>query len=126
MVQGHPTVIRALYAGGICDFGATHDGIMTDKGLLEAFPDLSEKVVIIWRSDPIIPNDNVSFAATLPADIAQKLTDAMLAMAGTEAGLAALNSVYQIQGLKVVDDTFYDEFRVALEATGLDVTTLVR
>jgi hypothetical protein len=50
----------------------------------------------------------------------------MLAMAGTEAGLAALNSVYQIQGLKVVDDTFYDEFRVALEATGLDVTTLVR
>ena len=126
MVQGHPTVIRALYAGGICDFGATHDGIMTDKGLLEAFPDLADKVVIIWRSDPIIPNDNVSFAATLPADIRQKLTDAMVAMAGTEAGLAALNSVYQIQGLKVVDDTFYDEFRVALEATGLDVTTLVR
>ena len=126
MVQGHPTVVRALYAGGICDFGATHDGIMTDKGLLEAFPDLADKVVIVWRSDGIIPNDNVSFSADLPADIRQKLTDAMVAMAGTEAGLAALNSVYQIQGLKVVDDTFYDEFRVALEATGLDVTTLVR
>ncbi len=126
MVQGHPTVIRALYAGGICDFGATHDGIMTDKGLLEAFPDLAQKVVIIWRSDPIIPNDNVSFASSLPADLRTKLTDALVAMAGTEAGLAALNSVYQIQGLKVVDDTFYDEFRVALEATGLDVTTLVK
>jgi phosphate/phosphite/phosphonate ABC transporter binding protein len=123
MVQGHPTVIRALYAGGICDFGATHDGIMTDKGLLEAFPDLAQKVVIIWRSDPIIPNDNVSFASSLPADIRTKLTDAMVAMAGTEAGLAALNSVYQIQGLKVVDDTFYDEFRVYLEAAGFDTSS---
>jgi basic membrane protein A len=126
MVQGHPTVIRALYAGGICDFGATHDGIMSDKGLLEAFPDLTQKVQIIWRSDPIIPNDNVSFASNLPADIRQKLTDALVAMADTDAGKAALNAVYQIQGLKVVDDTFYDEFRVALEATGLDVTTLVK
>jgi len=126
MVQGHPTVIRAIYAGGICDFGATHDGIMTDKGLLEAFPDLATKVQIIWRSDPIIPNDNVSFASSLPADIRQKISDALLAMASTEAGKAALNKVYQIQGLKTADDTFYDEFRVALEATGLDVTTLVR
>ena len=33
-------------------------------------------------------------------------------MAGTEAGKAALNAVYQIEGLEVVDDTFYDEFRV--------------
>jgi ABC-type phosphate/phosphonate transport system substrate-binding protein len=62
----------------------------------------------------------------LPADIRQKLADALVAMAGTDAGKAALNSVYQIQGLKPVDDTFYDEFRVALEATGLDVTTLVK
>jgi phosphonate transport system substrate-binding protein len=126
MVQGHPTVIRALYAGGICDFGATHDGILKDKGLLEAFPDLNDKIQIIWRSEPIIPNDNVSFASNLPADIRTKITDALMAMAGTDAGKAALNAVYQIEGLKVVDDTFYDEFRVALEATGLDVTTLVR
>jgi len=47
-------------------------------------------------------------------------------MAGTDAGKAALNAVYQIEGLKAVDDTFYDEFRVALEATGLDVTNLVK
>jgi phosphate/phosphite/phosphonate ABC transporter binding protein len=126
MVQGHPTVIRALYAGGICDFGATHDGILKDKGLLEAFPDLNEKIQIIWRSDPIIPNDNVSFASNLPADVRQKIVDALLVMAGTDAGKAALNAVYQIEGLKAVDDTFYDEFRVALEATGLDVTNLVK
>jgi len=126
MVQGHPTVIRALYAGGICDFGATHDGILKDKGLLEAFPDLNEKIQIIWRSDPIIPNDNVSFASNLPADVRQKIVDALLMMAETDAGKAALNAVYQIEGLKAVDDTFYDEFRVALEATGLDVTNLVK
>jgi phosphonate transport system substrate-binding protein len=125
-VQGHPTVVRALYATGICDFGATHDGILTDKNLLEAFPDLTEKIVVIWRSDPVIPNDNVSFATNLPADIRQKIVDALLAMAETEEGKAALNAVYQIEGLKVVDDTFYDEFRVLLEASGVDLTSLVK
>jgi phosphate/phosphite/phosphonate ABC transporter binding protein len=125
-VQGHPTVIRALYAGGICDFGATHDGIMTDKNLLEAFPDLNDKVVIIWRSDPVIPNDNVSYASSVPEELRQKITDALLKIADTEDGKAALNAVYQIEGLKVVDDTFYDEFRVLLEASGVDVSSLVK
>jgi phosphonate transport system substrate-binding protein len=125
-VQGHPTVARALYATGICDFGATHDGVLTDKKLLEALPDLTDKVVVIWRSDPVIPNDNVSFAADVPDEVRQKITDALLAMTETEAGKAALNSVYQIEGLKVVDDTFYDAFRVLLEASGVDVTALVR
>jgi len=125
-VQGHPTVVRALYAGGICDFGATHDGILTDKNLLEAFPDLTQKIVIVWRSDPVIPNDTVSFATNMPADMRQKVVDALLAMAETEEGKAALNSVYQIEGLKVVDDPFFDEFRALLEASGVDITTIVK
>ena len=45
----------------------------------------------------------------------------ILAMAETEEGKAALNSVYQIVGLKVVDDTFFDEFRALLEASGEDI-----
>jgi phosphonate transport system substrate-binding protein len=125
-VQGHPTVVRALYAGGICDFGATHDGILTDKNLLEAFPDLTQKIVVVWRSDPVIPNDTVSFATNMPADMRQKIVDALLAMAETEEGKAALNSVYQIEGLKVVDDTFFDEFRALLEASGVDLTSIVK
>lgn len=125
-VQGHPTVVRALYATGICDFGATHDGIMSDKNLLEALPDLPEKIIVVWRSEPVIPNDNVSFASDVPEDVRQAIVDALLQLAETEEGKAALNSVYQIEGLKVVDDTFYDEFRVFLEASGVDVSSLVK
>lgn len=124
-VQGHPTVARALYSGGICDFGATHDGILTDANLLESLPDLTEKVVVIWRSDPVIPNDTVSFATSVPEEVRQKIVDALLQISETEEGKEALNAVYQIEGLQVVDDTFYDEFRVFLEASGVDLTTLV-
>ena len=33
------------------------------------FPDAANKVVTIWISDPIIPNDTVAFATSLPADM---------------------------------------------------------
>jgi hypothetical protein len=33
---------------------------------------------------------------------------------------------YDVQGLDVIGDTFYDEFQVYLQATGIDVTTLVK
>lgn len=124
-VQGHPTVARALYTGGICDFGATHDGILTDSTLLQALPDLTDKVVVIWRSDPVIPNDTVSFATSVPEEVREKLVDALLQISETGEGKEALNAVYQIEGLEEVDDTFYDKFRVFLEASGVDVTTLV-
>jgi phosphonate transport system substrate-binding protein len=77
-------------------------------------------------SDPIIPNDNVSFGPNVPAEIREKIVAALLEMAETEDGKALLkNGGYDIQGLKVVDDTFYDEFRVYLEASGVDTTSLM-
>lgn len=47
-------------------------------------------------------------------------------MTETEDGKAALKKVYSIDGLQQVDDAFYDEFRVYLEASGVDVASLVR
>ena len=82
---------------------------------------------IIWVTDPLIPNDNVPFAANAPADMREKPTQALLDLAGTEEGIALLKSGgYSIQGLEVVDDTFYDDFRVYLEASGVDPTTLFK
>lgn len=126
-VQGHPTVVNALYVGGICDFGATFIDARTNAALNEKFPDLQEKVVVIWRTDPVIPNDNVSFASNLPADVRQKLTDAFVQMAASDEGKALLKNMgYDVQDLAVRDDTFYDEFRVYLQASGVDLTTLVK
>jgi phosphonate transport system substrate-binding protein len=123
-VQGHPTVITSVYLspkGEICDFGATYVDART--AVTNNFPDVNDKVVIIYISEPIIPNDNVSFAANVPADVRQKLTDALLEIADTEEGRTLLkDGGYDIGGLSKVDDTFYDEFRAYLEAAGYDVT----
>ncbi len=91
------------------------------------FSDVNEKVSIIWVSDPFIPNDNVSFATSVPAELREKVSQALLDLAKTEEGLTLLkNGGYSIQGLKPVDDTFYDEYRVYLEASGIDPTTLFK
>lgn len=127
-VQGHPTVIKSVYLspkGEICDFGATFIDARTN--VVTDFPDVNEKVNIIWVSEPFIPNDNVSFASDLPEDMRATLKAALLELASTEEGRALLKSGgYSIEGLKEVDDTFYDEFRVYLEASGVDPTTLFK
>lgn len=126
-VQGHPTVIKSVYLspnGEICHFGATF--VDARSNVVADLPDVNEKVVVIWRTDPVIPNDNVSFTTTMDEEMRTKLVDALMAMSQTEEGLAALKSVYSIDALKVVEDSFYDEFRVYLEASGVDVTSLVK
>ena len=127
-VQGHPTVIKSVYLspkGEICDFGATFIDARTN--VVADFPDVNDKVQIIWVSDPFIPNDNVSYAANIPAEMREKLNQALLDLASTEEGITLLkNGGYSIQGLEVVDDTFYDDFRVYLEASGIDPTTLFK
>ena len=124
-VQGHPTVINSVYLspnGEICDFGATYIDART--AVVKAFPDVNDKVVVIYVSDPIIPNDNVAYASNVPADVRAKLTQAFLDLASNEAGLTLLkNGGYDIGGLKAVDDTFYDNFRVYLQAAGYDYTS---
>ena len=125
-VIGHPTVVRALYSQGICDFGATYIDARTSSSLKD-LPDVSDKVVVIWRTDPIIPNDNVSVAVTLPEDVRAKIVEALGTLASSEEGITLLkNGGYDISGLSARDDTFYDQFRVYLEASGIDVTTLVK
>jgi len=133
-VQGHPAVVQALYAGvnttgetpvgAICDFGATYiDARTSDK----IHTDVNEKIVVIWRTDNIIPNDNISFSTAMPADIGAIVFDGFVAMAADEAGLEILkNAGYEIQGLKPAEDSFYDAFRSALQASGVDITTMVK
>jgi phosphonate transport system substrate-binding protein len=127
-VQGHPTVIKSVYLspnGEICNFGATF--IDARSNVAADFPDVNDVVVIIWVSEPFIPNDNVSFAANVPEDMRAILTQGLLDLAATEEGIALLKSGgYSIQGLEIVDDSFYDEFRVYLEASGVDPTTLFK
>lgn len=124
-VMGHPAVISALYVGGICDFGASYIDARTS--IQKDYPDVMDKVVVIWRTDNIIPNDNISFSSTMPADMSQKIVDAFLTMSAAADGQEILKTAgYEIQGLKVSEDSFYDPFRAALQASGIDITTMVK
>lgn len=120
-IGGHSGVVRAVYQGQ-CDAGAT---FVDARGSVESdFPDVKEKVVQVYVSEPFIPNDTVSYAKDVPQDIRDKITNALLEIAGTDAGKAALESVYEIEGLQKVDDTFFDELRVILDGSGLDIEAL--
>ena len=118
-------MIKSVYLspkGEICDFGATYIDARTS--VAKDFPDINDQVIVVYVSDPIIPNDNVSFASNVSPDVRAKLTDAFVQLASTEEGLTLLkNGGYDIGGLQIVDDTFYDDFRVYLQAAGYDVTS---
>ena len=121
---GHTQVVQAIYDGGICDYGTVfvdaRSNIATDH------PDVNDKVVIVYQTQAIIPNDNMSYAPDMPQNLREQITAAMLKIAGTEDGKKALNDLYQIGGLVQVDDTAYDTFRSYLEASGIDLSQYVK
>jgi phosphonate transport system substrate-binding protein len=116
-VGSHDNVVTAVY-NGECDAGAT---FVDARGNVEGdLPDVKDVIVVITESADI-PNDTVSFAPDVPADVRESVVNALLDIAGTEEGAAALEELYSISGLEVVDDTFYDAFRVDLDASGYSV-----
>jgi phosphonate transport system substrate-binding protein len=122
--QGHTQTVRAVYAGGICDYGATFVDARTS--VTKDLPDVMDKVVVIFQTAALIPNDNMSYAPDMPQNLRDQVTAAMLKIADTEAGKKALNDLYQIGGLVQVDDTAYDQFRSYLEASGIDLSQYVK
>ncbi len=123
---GHPAVVRAVYAKGICDFGATFVDARTSPAIQKDLPDAMDKVMVIYTSAPFIPKDTVSFSPDLPMDMRTKIIEALLKIADTDVGKKALMTVFQIDGLKAADDTLFNEFRDYLAASGLDVATLFK
>ena len=117
-VQGHPNVVKSLYVspkGEVCDFGTVYVDARTS--ITKDFPDVNDKVAVVWVSDAIIPNDTIAMAAGLPEDVRANIVTAFETIASTADGLTLLkNGGYSIGGLKIVDDSFFDESRVFLES----------
>ena len=121
---GHTQTVQALYDGGICDYGAVF--VDARSNIAKDHPDVNDKVVVIFQTQAIIPNDNMSYAPDMPKNLQTQITAAMLKLAGTDSGKQALKDLYQIAGLTQVDDTAYDQFRAYLQAAGIDVSTYVK
>lgn len=125
-VEGHPTVVRSLYASGICDFGATYIDARKFPSLEDQFPDLIEQVIVVWQIPPIIPYDVLAFSTNMPQAMRDLFTSLIPAMMQTEAGKAAFKTAYDIDALAPVNDGYYEEFRTYVHASGVDLTTLVK
>jgi ABC-type phosphate/phosphonate transport system substrate-binding protein len=125
-VEGHPTVVRSLYASGICDFGATYIDARKFPSLEDQFPDLLEQVIVVWQIPAIIPYDVLAFSTALPEPMRNLVASFVPAIMQTEAGKAAFKTAYNIDALQPVNDGYYEEFRIYLNASAVDLTTLVK
>jgi phosphate/phosphite/phosphonate ABC transporter binding protein len=121
IVQGQPTVVQAVYAGGICDFGATYIDARAFPAVLDEHPDVLEKVKVIWRIDPVIPYEVMVIARNLPPQISLAISDALFRITGMQAGRQVLGQAYGIEEWERITDAFYDEFRLYLDASGIDL-----
>jgi phosphonate transport system substrate-binding protein len=128
IVQEHTAVIRTLYHRGVCDFGATFAGSgdpRTAASLQTDLPDVMTRVVVLWQSEPVIPNLNVSFIPDLPQPVRVNLMNALIEMAQSEEGKTLLEAAngYEIGGLKPVEDAYYDQLRSAVDAARIDLAS---
>jgi ABC-type phosphate/phosphonate transport system substrate-binding protein len=125
-VEGHATVVRSLYASGICDFGATYIDARKFPSLEDEFPDLVEQVIVVWRIPPIIPYEVLAFSTKLPPDMRERFVNSVPAIMQTEAGKAAFQTAFEIEELEAVNDGYYQEFHTYVTASGLDLSTLLK
>jgi phosphonate transport system substrate-binding protein len=113
--------VAAGVYNGDCDVGATYVDARTR--IEEDYPDVMEKTVVI-AVEPDIPNDGVQFVKDFDEEMRDKIVQALLAIAQTEAGVEALDKAYQWQELIEADDSYYDQFRQIVQAAGISVEDL--
>lgn len=124
-LEGQPSVVRAVYADNICDFGATYIDARTSPALESDYPDVMDRVIVVWRVPPVIPYENISFALSLPLEMRRALLRAFVDLMLTTEGRAAMQTVYGIEALQPAEDGLYVEFREIVRASGRDPEKLI-
>jgi len=124
-LASHPAVVRAIYAGGICDFGATYVGALQYPGLEDELPDVTKQIQVIWRIPAMIPYETLVFSERLPVEMRRLLTRTFVDLMGTSEGRAAMQTLYGFSAMQVAQDGQYQPFREAVRASGLDLEVLV-
>jgi hypothetical protein len=124
-VGGHPTVVRSLYASGICDFGATYIDARKFPSLEDEFPDLVERVIVVWQIPPIIPYNVLAFSTNMPQPMRDLFSSLIPPILQTEAGKAAFKTAYDIDELEPVNDGYYEEFHIYVDESGVDLPALL-
>jgi ABC-type phosphate/phosphonate transport system substrate-binding protein len=124
-VGGQTTVVRSLYAGGICDFGAGYVDVRKFPSLEDSMPDLFEQVLVIWRSEEIIPYGVLVFSTKMPEPMRALFRELIPAIRQTEAGSAAFRTAYGLEEVQAVSDGDFRDFHTFMQATGLNLAALL-
>jgi phosphonate transport system substrate-binding protein len=124
-LQGQPSVVRAVYAADICDFGATFIDARTLPALEASYPDVMDKVNVIWKTPAIIPYENISFALSVPLEVRRVLLRAFVDLMLTPEGRTAIQTVYGIEALQPAEDDLYKAFGIAVKDARLDLNKLI-
>ncbi len=125
-LTSHPAVVRALYAGQICDFGATYVDARSYPGLEDQLPNVMKKILVIWQIPPIIPYETLVYSAGIPIETQRLLTRTFVDLMSTPEGQSAMQTLYGFNAMQVVQDSQYADFRQAVKDSGLDLATLVK
>jgi phosphonate transport system substrate-binding protein len=125
LLQGQPTVVRAVYVGGICDFGATYIDARSFPALLDEYPDVIDEVKVIWQIPAIIPYEVLVIARNLPPQITLAISDALFRITGMQAGRQVLGPAYGIEEWERITDSFYEEFRTYISASDVELESVL-
>ena len=125
-LEGQPSVVRAVYAGDICDFGATFIDARQSASLEASYPDVMEKVVVIWRVPNVIPYENISVSNLVPLEIRRVIQRAFIDLMLTPEGKAAMQTVYGMDEIRIAEDALYVDFALYVKDSGLDLTELIK
>jgi len=122
---GQTTVVRSLYLGGICDFGASYVDARKFPALENEYPDLVEQVIVVWRTPEIIPYEVLSFSTQMPQPMRDLFNATIPAIFQTVAGNAAFKTAYDIDSLQGINDGDFREFHLVIDDSGLDLFILL-
>ncbi|MFN8411160.1 MAG: PhnD/SsuA/transferrin family substrate-binding protein [Anaerolineales bacterium] len=125
-LEGQPSVVRAVYAADICDFGVTFIDARNSPTLEASYPDVMDKVVVVWRTDAVVPYENISVSTNLPFEMRRVIQRAFIDLMLTPDGKAAVRTVYGIDELQVADETMYDAFSKIVSASKLNLLDLLK
>jgi phosphonate transport system substrate-binding protein len=125
-LEGQLNVVRAVYAEDICDFGATFIDARELPALEANYPDVMEKVVVIWRLPNVIPYENISMATSLPLEMRRVIQRAFIDLMLTPEGKSAMQTVYGMDEVQIAEDAMYADFAAYTKVSGLDLTDLIK
>ena len=124
-LEGQLNVVRAVYADDICDFGATFIDARELPSLEADYPDVMDRVIVIWRAPKVIPYENISLANSLPIEMRRVIQRAFIDLMLTPEGKAAVQTVYGMDEIQIAEDSMYDTFAAYVKASGLDLVELI-